>query len=147
MACRLPQDNELLIVSANEFVDIPLCEVLDSFRSRELDAGTVVFKSLNPAYSFVDIDTEGIVTETAQRRPISDNATTGIFWYSSTAAFVAGAKRMISKDANTEGQFFVAPVFNELVLEQMKVGVYEISSDLYTPLKAVGNDLDSITIG
>ncbi len=134
-ACQLEATAELLIVSANELVDMNLAEVVRSFRDRELDAGTLVFRSVHPRYSYVRLDEDGFVVETAQREPISANATAGIFWFARTGDFVEAAKNLIRKDAHVDGSYFVAPTFNELVLRQMRIGVAPLDLARYTPLK------------
>lgn len=134
-ACQLDQAAELLIISANELVDIQLAEVIDEFRNRKLDAGTLTFRSIHPRYSYVRLNDEGIVIEAAQREPISFFATAGIFWFAKTAYFVEGAKNLIRKDAHVDGNYFVAPTFNELVLKQKKIGIKELDIAKYFPLK------------
>lgn len=42
---------------------------------------------------------------------------------------------MIRKDANVDGDFYVAPAFNELILNQGKIGTVDIDTKLYHPLK------------
>lgn len=134
-ACQLKQDAELIIISANELVDLDLAEVIEDFRSRELDAGTLTFRSIHPRYSYVRLNEQGFVTEAAQREPISFYATAGIFWFAKTAYFVEGAKNLIRKDAHVDGSYFVAPTFNELVLRQKKIGVKKLDAKNYFPLK------------
>lgn len=131
----LNQESELLIISANELIDKDLNTELESFRTSTLDAGTLVFKSIQPRYSYVRLDEQDFVIEAAQRRPISQDATTGMFWFSSTADFVEGAKSMIRKDALVDGAFFVAPVFNELILKGKRIGISRIDVKDYRPLK------------
>lgn len=134
-ACQLDQQAELLIVSANELVDLDLGEVVLNFRDRGLDAGTLIFCSVHPRYSYVALGDDGLVTETAQREPISTNATAGVFWFAKTSDFVDGAQNLIRKDAHVDGSYFVAPTFNELVLRQKKIGVASLPLEKYIPLK------------
>ena len=42
---------------------------------------------------------------------------------------------MIRKDAVVDGAFFVAPVFNELILKGKRVGISRIDVKDYRPLK------------
>jgi hypothetical protein len=129
-------DAELLIISANELVDVDLAEVLKKFREEELDGGTITFRSVHPRYSYVRFNSQGLVTEASQQIPISQTATAGIFWFRSTADFVAAAKNLIRKNAAVAGKFFIAPSFNELVLLQKRVGVFPIENSCYHPMKS-----------
>lgn len=134
-ACQLPQASSLLIISANELVDLDLASVISEFERRELDGGTLTFRSIHPRYSYVKLNEQGFVTEAAQQNPISNHATTGIFWFKNTGEFVEAVKASIRKNAVVGDSFFVAPTFNELILMQKRVGVFELDISKYRPLK------------
>jgi len=127
-------DDELLIISANEWVSLPYHEPIDDFRNRRIDAGTLVFRSLHPRYSYVRIEGDRVV-EAAEKSPISPNACAGFYWFRRGRDFISGAKEMIRKDAHVDNQFFVAPVFNELILKQQHVSVYRLDAAYYHPIK------------
>ena len=109
--------------------------MLDEFRQQDFDGGLLCFSSLNPRYSFVRLDETGQAVEVSQRNPISKNATAGLFWYKTTAEFVRSAKQIILKDNKTDGLFFVAPSYNEMILAGQTIGVKSIENELYIPLK------------
>lgn len=132
---HIEPDEELLVVSANELVDVNMAEVLAGFRERGLDGGTIVFPSIHPRYSYVKLDADGLVTEASQRDPISRDATVGVFWYRRGADFIQSAMAMIRKGASTEGQYYLCPTFNEMLLAQRRIGVHRIASAAYHPLK------------
>lgn len=134
-ACQLDAALPLLIISANELVEQDMQLVVTEFSNKDLDAGTIVFRSLHPRYSYVKTDENGFVVEAAQQNPISHNATAGIFWYKKTGDFVAAAKSSIRKNASIDGIFYLAPVFNNLILDQKKIGMFEIKNNKYLPLK------------
>lgn len=135
VSSQLKQQLPLLILSANEIIQYNLNEIIESLVKNNNDAGTVVFKSTHPRYSYVKLSNEGSVIEAAQKNPISNIATTGFFYFSTAELFVSSAKKMILKNASTEGLFYIAPVFNELILNDFKVGVFEIDQSSYIPLK------------
>lgn len=134
-ASGLHSDAELLVISANELVEINLAEVLTTFRDRGLDGGTITFRSVHPRYSYVRLNDQGLITEAAQQNPISQSATAGVFWFARVADFVEAAKSLIRKNATADGKFYVAPTYNELVLKQKRIGVYQINNGRYHPLK------------
>lgn len=134
-AGSIDNDEELLILSTNELVDVPLAEVVQGFRLRGLDAGTLVFPSVHPRYSYVRVDRQGFVLEAAEKNPISNDAMCGIHWFARGGDFVRAAMQTIRKDAHVEGSFYIAPTFNELVLAQRMIGVHRISSKQYHRLR------------
>jgi hypothetical protein len=131
----IDNDSELLIVSLNEYLEVDLVSAVGDFAARRLDAGTLVFNSLHPRYSYVRLGDDAMVIEAAQGRPISKAATVGAFWFRRGADFVAGAKQMIRKDDHLNGNFYVCPVFNQMILMRRRVGVSWIAPGGYHPLK------------
>ncbi|HDR9759583.1 TPA: glycosyltransferase family 2 protein [Burkholderia cepacia ATCC 25416] len=132
----IDSDSELLVVNANQLVDVNLAEVVRDFRSNNFDAGLVTFRSVHPRYSYVRVDNSGLVTEAAEKRPISRFASAGVYWFSSGHSFVAGIRDMIRKDVHVGGDFYVTPVLNELILDQAKIGLHNIEGSRYLPIKS-----------
>jgi NDP-sugar pyrophosphorylase family protein len=131
---HIDNDEELVIANADQVLDFDLAEVIGRFRARALDAATVVFDSVHPRWSFVKTDADGMVVEAAEKRPISRDATAGIYYFRKGRFFVEAAANMIRKDAHVNGGFFVCPSLNELVLAQMRVGVERIDRSCYISL-------------
>src|SRR5690606_6535855 len=71
---HIDNDEELLIANADQILDFDIESVISRFRERGLDAGTVVFDSVHPRWSFVLTDADGMVIEASEKRPISRNA-------------------------------------------------------------------------
>ena len=51
----------------------------------------------------------------AEKKPISDNATVGIYYWRRGKDFVKYAKQMIKKNIRTNNEFYICPVYNELI--------------------------------
>ena len=73
------------------------------------------FNAVHPKWSFVKTNSRGIVTEVAEKNPISDIATCGIYWYRHGCDFVKAAETMIHKNIRVNNEFYIAPVYNELI--------------------------------
>lgn len=129
-------ESELLVISANELVEVDLAEVLDCFRVRGLDGGVITFRSVHPRYSYVRLNDEGLVVEAAQQNPISQSATVGVFWFARASDFIESVKSMIRKNASVDGKFYVAPAYNEMILKHKKIGFYPIDKEKYHPVKS-----------
>jgi hypothetical protein len=133
---HIGKDSELLVLNSNELLDIDYADPVRDFRHRQLDAGIVVFPSLHPRYSYVRLDTDNLIEEASEKRPISRHAMAGFSWFRHGADLILGAQKMIAKDAHVDGQFYVSLVFNELVLRQRRMGVFMIDTKQYRPLKS-----------
>jgi dTDP-glucose pyrophosphorylase len=134
---QIDNDEELLIANGDILIKSNLQAIIDSFRKRNLDGGIVTFESVHPRWSYVKVDENGYVFEAAEKRPISKHATTGFYWYKEGSCFVRSIKNMIRKDVRTNNKFYICPAFNEMILEQKKVGIYEIKREDYISLSSI----------
>lgn len=132
-------DNEepLLILNMNDMLQINFAEVISDFLSRDLDAGTIVFHSIHPRYSYVLLDKDNLVIEAAEKNPISQHATAGFYWFARGKDFINAARSMIAKDCHVDGHFYICPVMNELILSHAKISVNFIDNKRYHPLKTM----------
>ncbi len=119
-------DEELLVLNGDQLIKANLFTAIADFRNRKLDGGIVTFKSVHPRWSFAALDAEGLVVETSEKRPISDNATAGCYYYAKGSDFVRACFSVIEKDAETQGFYYISSTYNELILEQKKIGIFEI---------------------
>ncbi|MGC3989959.1 MAG: hypothetical protein QM796_09840 [Chthoniobacteraceae bacterium] len=62
----------------------------------------------------------------AEKRPISKQATAGLYYFRRAADFFAASEKMIVKGLTTAGQFFVCPVYNELILAGKKITTHHL---------------------
>ena len=124
----------LLITNGDQILNTDLNAVIADFDRRGLDGGVVVFRDIHPRWSFVKCNEKGEVIEAAEKRPISNLATAGFYFFRQGADFVEAAQRMIIKGASVNNQFYVCPAYNELVLKQKKIGVFEIPKSAYISL-------------
>lgn len=121
-------DNEdsLVIANSDQFVEWNSGETLYSFMADSIDGGIVTFHATHPKWSFAKIDEDGIVTEVAEKKPISDIATVGIYFWKKGSDYVKFAEQMIQRDIRTNGEFYVCPVFNQAIDEGKKFRVRNI---------------------
>ncbi|KPY35657.1 hypothetical protein ALQ60_01936 [Pseudomonas syringae pv. papulans] len=64
---EIDNDDELLILSVSDFLDIQLLDAVRAFRQRHEDAGVVIFNSLHPRYSFARLDSDCRVSKQPKR--------------------------------------------------------------------------------
>lgn len=133
---RLDLEDELLIANVSDLIDVDLGPVVQELRDAGADAGTVIFDSLHPRYSYVRMDDDGRVVEAAEKKPISRNATAGIYWFRRAAEFVEAAQSMIIKDTQVNGSFYISLTLNEMVLRDKDIRCVPIPAENYHPFKS-----------
>ena len=105
----------MLIANSDQFIDYESENFLTLKSLTDVDAMVFTFNAVHPKWSFVKTNSRGFVTEVAEKRPISNIATCGIYWYRRGSDFVKYAKQMIDKDIRVNNEFYIAPVYNELI--------------------------------
>ena len=113
---QLDLDSELLVANGDQFIEGGLGGFYEACRQPDVDGCILTFGATHPRWSFVKRDRLGHVIAVAEKRPISKEATAGLYYFRTARDFVEASERMIVKGLTTAGQFFVAPVYNELIL-------------------------------
>lgn len=88
---------------------------------KRFDGIITVFKATNPRYSYAKIGKDGFVEEVAEKKLISNDATTGLYFFSKGSDFVKAAEAMIAKDLRVNNEFYIGPCYNELIAKGKKI--------------------------
>ena len=119
-------DQPLLMANSDQFAEWDSNEFMYKMIEQKVDAGILSFESTHPKWSFVKIDENGYVTEVAEKKPISNIATVGIYYWSKGSDYVKYAEQMISKNIRVNNEFYVCPVFNEAIKDNKKIKTFNI---------------------
>lgn len=118
----------LLIANSDQLVDIKIEEFIDDCTNRDLNGSILSFidKDKNPKWSFAKTDGNGFVTQVKEKDPISEVATVGVYMFNRGSLFVNGAIDMIIENDRSGGEFYTCPVYNYLIRDGFKIGIYNI---------------------
>ena len=119
-------NDQLMIANSDQFVNISIDDYLTEMNKRNLDGLIMTMKAHDPKWSFVGLDNEDLVTTVVEKKVISDDATVGIYNFKKGSNFVSSAKLMIAENMRVNGEFYVAPVYNQLIEKKMKIGIFNI---------------------
>lgn len=118
----------LLLANSDQWIDWNSNQFMYAMSADAIDGGILTFKSVHPKWSFAHIDANsGYIDEVAEKKPISDNATVGIYYWKHGSDFVKYADQMIAQDLRVNGEFYVCPVFNEAIDDGKLIRAYEVS--------------------
>jgi len=117
----IDSDTPLLIANSDQYIEWDSNEVMYQFSAKDCDGGILTFESTHPKWSFARTDQNGWVTEVAEKVPISNIATTGIYYWAKGSDFVKFASEMIRKDIRHNGEFYICPVYNEAIADGRKI--------------------------
>jgi len=120
-------DEPLLMANSDQFVEWNSNECLYAFTADSVDGGIVTFEATHPKWSFAKLGDDGFVSEVAEKNPISNIATVGIYYWKHGSDYVKYAEQMIDKNIRTNNEFYVCPVFNEAIADGKKIRAKNIA--------------------
>jgi len=121
-------DNPLLMANSDQYIEWDSNEFMYKMAEQNVDAGILSFKSTHPKWSFVRLNEENLVVEVAEKNPISDVATVGVYFWAKGSDYVKYAEQMISKNIRVNNEFYVCPVFNEAIADNKRIKTFDIKN-------------------
>ena len=112
-SAQLPLSDPLMVANADQLVNWGTDDFIDAAVGYEASIMTFRCEERDPKWSYVRLDeNQSLVVRVEEKRPISDLATVGIYYWKRTYDFLRSAEEMIYKNDRTLGEFYVAPSFN-----------------------------------
>ncbi len=123
-------ESPLMIANSDQWIDVDINDYLAAMRGNSgIDGLIMTMNASDPKWSFVRLDDRGRVLEVVEKVPVSNHATVGIYNFRRGRDFVAAAEKMIAKDLRVNGEFYVAPVYNEMISAGMQVTTYDVGAE------------------
>lgn len=122
-------DASLMIANSDQFVDASIDSYLQQIEEQELDGLIMTMEASDRKWSFVGLDDQNLVTTVVEKQVISNEATVGIYNFTNGADFVYAADQMIAKGLRVNNEYYVAPVYNQLIEGGARVGIYNIGAE------------------
>jgi dTDP-glucose pyrophosphorylase len=122
-------DSPLILTNSDQFIEWNSTDFMYQMNEKDFDGCIMCFEGIHPKWSFAKSDENGIITEVAEKNPISNQATTGIYYFKKGSDFVKYAEQMIEKNIRTNNEFYVAPIYNEFIEDGKVIFNYQIPSE------------------
>ncbi len=116
----------LIIANSDQYINWNSSKALYDFNSKNLDGAILTFEAIHPKWSYAKCNEEGLVTEVAEKKVISKNATVGVYYWKHGSDYVQSAESMIKKNIRVNNEFYVCPVYNEFLLKDKKVKIHNV---------------------
>jgi len=117
----IDNNDPLLIVNSDQICYWSTNDALHWFNLH--DGGIITFRATHPKWSYVKV-VSGHVEEVAEKRVISDMATTGIYFWKKGSDFVKYAQQMIDAEDRVNNEFYIAPVYNYAIRDGKQIVVH-----------------------
>lgn len=122
-------DQPLMLANCDQYIDYSIDEYLQRLNDDQADGLLMTMTADDPKWSFVGRDSYGRVNRVVEKSVISNEATVGIYNFRYGRDFVAAADSMISKDLRVNGEFYVAPAYNEMIADAKKLTTCNVGSE------------------
>ena len=122
----IDSDAPLFFANSDQFVEWDSNEFLYKMNETNADGGIVTFEATHPKWSFAKVNKQGLVTEVAEKNPISNIATIGFYYWKKGSDFVKYAEQMINKNIRVNNEFYVCPVFNEAIEDGKAIRTFDV---------------------
>ena len=120
----IDNDQPLVYANSDQFLDWNSNEFMYAMEADGVDGGMLTFTATHPKWSFAKVGPEGLVSEVAEKKPISDIATAGIYYWKKGSDYVKYAEKMIQDNTRVNNEFYVCPVFNEAIKDNKKIKTF-----------------------
>ena len=125
----IDNDDPLMIANSDQYVDTDINTYLQAMK--ENDGLIMTMPADDPKWSFIKYDENGYVTMVREKEIISNEATVGIYNYRRGKDFVRYAHQMINKDIRVNNEFYVAPVYNEMIKAGRKIVFCDVGEKMH----------------
>lgn len=122
-------EEPLMIANSDQYVDTNIDQYLSALDG--YDGLIMTMPANDPKWSFIRYDENGLVTMVREKEVISSQATVGIYNYRQGKEFVRYAHQMIDKDIRVNGEFYVAPVYNEMIAAGKRIGYCDVGEKMH----------------
>jgi len=126
---HIDNDSPLLFANSDQHIIWDSNEFFYKMNETDVDGGILCFKGTHPKWSFAKVDENNRVIEVAEKNPISDNATVGMYYWKRGSDFVKYSEQMIEKNIRVNNEFYVCPVYNEAIQDNKNIACYMIEKD------------------
>lgn len=126
----LDMQDKLIIANSDQWVDWNLSTFLETMDAVEAAGGMPIFTDelQENKWSFVSVDDHMRIQEVRAKDAFTKLAVVGIYYFAHAAFFVYYGQEMLAANKRVNGEFYVCPVFNELILDQQRVFAYPVTT-------------------
>lgn len=119
----LKRDQPLVVANSDQYVDCNIADFYNTLQENSTNDGTILtMNDSDPKWSYVKLDSDQLVSEVQEKRVISEIATVGIYGFKSVSLFADSYIQMKDKNIRTNGELYVAPMYNELIANGYRIG-------------------------
>ena len=118
--------DQLMIANCDQYIDVDINKYLAMLDDVTSDGLIMTMKAYDNKWSYIKLNDKNEITSVVEKEVVSDEATVGIYNYRCGADFIDATQRMMAKNLRVNGEFYVAPSYNEMIAIGKKIKYYNI---------------------
>lgn len=120
-------EQPMLVANADQWLDWSPEHFADFVFRDGCDGAIVTFRASGEVkWSYAAVREDGTVAMVAEKNPISDEATVGLYYWKRAGDCFQSVRAMMAKDMRVNNEFYLAPSFNEMILDGARVIAYPV---------------------
>jgi dTDP-glucose pyrophosphorylase len=120
--------NPLMIANCDQYIDCDINKYLRLLENPSVDGFIMTMKASESKWSYIELNDFNKIIRVVEKEVVSDEATVGIYNYRHGLDFVEASERMIRKNLRVNNEFYVAPAYNEMIMDGKEILYYNIGS-------------------
>lgn len=124
----IDNDEVMVICDSDGIIEWGANKFLIHAGDKSLDGAIATFTAEGDRWSYVEVDDNNRISRVSEKEKISDKACAGLYYWRRGSDFVKYAEKMMLADKRVNGEFYVAPVYNEAIADGKLVETYDVAS-------------------
>lgn len=120
----IDNDDPLLILDSDIYSAWDMETLLA--KAAGFDGVILTFNSDSPSYSYVKLDDNGIAIDIAEKSVISNNASSGGYFWAKGSDYVKYAKQLVASGETVNGEFYISNVYKTAIVDGKNFTNYEV---------------------
>ena len=125
---RLNLDLPLVVSSGDIRLEGGFDSMIREAIAQNIELAVFVVEEQNPDYAYVRTNVSGMVIEIAEKKRISDTASTGVYFFKDPADFLQAGEWVLRNNISHDGVFYVSAAVNLMISQARIVQALKISS-------------------
>ncbi len=122
-------NNPLMIANSDQWINYSIDDYLLRFDTYRYSGFIMTMTSNLSKWSFIRRGVDKRVVEVVEKKVVSDEATCGIYNFARGKDFVRSAEAMIAANIRVNNEFYVAPVYTQMIQEGHQIEACSIGTD------------------
>lgn len=123
---QIDLESPLVIANSDQYLDFDFASSFSSLQNEGVSGAIWAMRDNHPKWSYVQVDEIMMATQVKEKEVISELATCGVYGFNKAKDFLDGYRKMVAMDDKTNGEYYVAPVYNYLIAEGKKIKVIDL---------------------